>query len=590
MRPIEINITDGKGGKPVRRRKKSMLLPVLLCLAGVAVLFYPVALDWYASYQATQVISEMVDAYDPLDDPALVATRTNAEAYNTRLATGMASSEVQIKPYEEQMLFRNMTQMAWIDIPKIEVALPIYHGTSDDVLAAGVGHLEDTSLPVGGESSHCVLTGHSGMQGERMFDEIRRLEVGDTFIVHSLGLPYAYRVYDIEVVWPSERQSLRIQQGRDLCTLVTCTPYGVNDHRLLVHAERCEYLPEMEPHLPPRISYWNTRSLIFFGGCAVVVLFLIALIIRNLVNRSYEDQRRREDAHDVMLEDEIRRRRRRNRMKKPGTLIIPGMFVFCLVTIMACAVAFDWLDTTYARNQIAQLSEKLEAASVEEKVHLLDQALIYNEVLAGDTSRYARSAEGMLPYDKQLALDDTTMMACWVDIPKLNTKMVVYHGEEEDNLLIGAGHIQQTSLPVAGESSHTVVSAHAGMALTRAFDELHRLQEGDVFILWTLGEPYAYEVTGVEVVLPDEANSLKIDRHKDQATLVTCTPYGINDHRLLVHGKRCDYSAEMSTEGVDAYVNYRTIPFLGGIALGIPLLILITISYRRRKKAILAVF
>ena len=196
----------------------------------------------------------------------------------------------------------------------------------------------------------------------------------------------------------------------------------------------------------------------------------------------------------------------------------------------------------------------------------------------------------MLPYDKQLALDDTTMMACWVDIPKLNTKMVVYHGEEEDNLLIGAGHIQQTSLPVAGESSHTVVSAHAGMALTRAFDELHRLQEGDVFILWTLGEPYAYEVTGVEVVLPDEANSLKIDRHKDQATLVTCTPYGINDHRLLVHGKRCDYSAEMSTEGVDAYVNYRTIPFLGGIALGIPLLILITISYRRRKKAILAVF
>ena len=567
-----------------------MLLPVLLCLAGVAVLFYPVALDWYASWQATQIISEMVDSYDPLDDPELVATRDNAEAYNARLATGNAPAEIQIKPYEEQMLFRNMSQMAWIDIPKIEVALPIYHGTSADVLAAGVGHLEESSLPVGGTSSHCVLTGHSGMQGERMFDEIRKLVVGDTFIVHSLGLPYAYRVYDIEVVWPSERQSLQIQQGRDLCTLVTCTPYGVNDHRLLVHAERCEYLPEMEPSLPPRISYWNTRSLIFFSACAVVLVFLIALVIRNIVNRSYEEQRAREDAHDVMTEDEIKRRRKRRRLKKPGSLILPGMFVFCLVAIMGCALAFDWMDTTRARDEIVELTEKMDAASVEEKAHLLDQALIYNEVLAGDTSRYAQSATGMLPYERQLSLDETTLMACWIDIPKLNTKMVVYHGQEEDNLLIGAGHIQQTSLPVAGESSHTVVSAHAGMALTRALDEFYRLEEGDVFVIWTLGEPYAYEVTGVEVVLPDEANSLKIERHKDQATLVTCTPYGINDHRLLVHGIRCDYIPEMSTEDVDAYINYRTIPFMIGVGVGVPILIVIFVSYRRRKKAIMAAF
>ena len=130
--------------------------------------------------------------------------------------------------------------MGTLYIPRIQVEEPIYHTVDDDVLQKGVGHLEETSLPIGGPSSHCVLSGHTGLPSGKIFDDLDRLEVGDYFIIQVLGEDHAYRIYDIETVLPDETQSLVIQPDRDLCTLVTCTPYGVNTHRLLVHGERCD--------------------------------------------------------------------------------------------------------------------------------------------------------------------------------------------------------------------------------------------------------------------------------------------------------------------------------------------------------------
>ena len=130
--------------------------------------------------------------------------------------------------------------MAYIEIPKINLKMLVYHGTSDEVLAVGAGHLEGTSLPVGGPTTHCVITAHSGMKTMKAFDELRLLEVGDCFTVTTLGTSYEYEVESIETVLPYETESLGIVEGEDRVTLVTCTPYGINDHRLLVHGVRIE--------------------------------------------------------------------------------------------------------------------------------------------------------------------------------------------------------------------------------------------------------------------------------------------------------------------------------------------------------------
>ena len=130
--------------------------------------------------------------------------------------------------------------MSWVEIPSIDVSMPIYHGTSEEVLMAGVGHLEGTSLPVGGTSTHCVLTAHSGMRNLSMFDDIHSLEPGDLVLLHTMNKTLAYKMVDSEVVLPEEMESLTIEPGADKVTLVTCTPYGINSHRLLVRGHRVE--------------------------------------------------------------------------------------------------------------------------------------------------------------------------------------------------------------------------------------------------------------------------------------------------------------------------------------------------------------
>ena len=148
--------------------------------------------------------------------------------------------------YEQMLNLAGDGVMGRLVIPKIEVDLPIYHYTNDEALGHGVGHVVETSLPIGGASSHCVLAGHTGLPAARIFEQLDRLTVGDWFVIQVLGENHAYRVTKTEVVLPEEVDSLAIVPGKDLVTLVTCTPYGVNSHRLLVHAERCEVPSEWD--------------------------------------------------------------------------------------------------------------------------------------------------------------------------------------------------------------------------------------------------------------------------------------------------------------------------------------------------------
>ena len=190
----------------------------------------------------------------------------------------------QITTVSQQLTFDRDPMMSWIEIPSINVSMPIYHGTSESALMAGVGHLEGTSLPVGGKSTHCVLTAHSGMRNLSMFDDIRDLEPGDLVLLHTMGRILAYKMVDSEVVWPDEVGSLVIEQGADKVTLVTCTPYGVNDHRLLVHCVRTKYVPkqaEAERGIAHR--HWGRREIaaaLVAGTLALVGLDVVVHRVR----------------------------------------------------------------------------------------------------------------------------------------------------------------------------------------------------------------------------------------------------------------------------------------------------------------------
>ena len=215
-----------------------------------------------------------------------------ADAYNTALVPGTAddaySREVLLaasEDYEDLLNIAGNGIMGFVVIPKISVNLPIYHGTDTQTLAAGVGHLLGSSLPVGGESTHTILSGHSGMASQKMFTDLEQLVVGDVFYLHILNETLAYQVVEINTVLPYDTSLLGIVPGEDLCTLVTCTPYGVNTHRLLVCGSRIPYeeaeqLMEETASEEATASTWEEKYLqgIVLGIAAALVLILVIAI------------------------------------------------------------------------------------------------------------------------------------------------------------------------------------------------------------------------------------------------------------------------------------------------------------------------
>lgn len=217
-------------------------LPVVGLIVGLAILLAYPASEAFDAWRRSQAAAQLDQQSTKLTDPQKQELLTQAHAYNRKLAglTPEGVAQDQVWPYNKQLSpDGHDTAFGYVLIPRIGLTMPVFHGTSKAVLSAGVGHLEGSSLPVGGATTHAVLSAHSGMENMRAFDDIRLLKQGDVFGVRVLGDLYTYKVTSTEVVLPDQVDSIQIQSGKDLMTLVTCTPYGVNDHRLLVHGERC---------------------------------------------------------------------------------------------------------------------------------------------------------------------------------------------------------------------------------------------------------------------------------------------------------------------------------------------------------------
>ncbi len=234
------------------KMKKGNLVTVLLVLVlfvGLSLLLYPTVSDYYNSFHQTRAIASYAEEVAKLDDDRYDEMWEAAQDYNRTLIgreNEFTLTEEQKAKYESLLDVSGLGVMGYIEIPSIGCSLPVYHGTEESVLQIAVGHLEWTSLPVGGESTHAVLSGHRGLPSAKLFTNLDKLVEGDTFILRVLDEVLTYEVDQILIVEPQETAALQIVEGKDYCTLVTCTPYGVNTHRLLVRGHRIDTVEEAQ--------------------------------------------------------------------------------------------------------------------------------------------------------------------------------------------------------------------------------------------------------------------------------------------------------------------------------------------------------
>ena len=229
------------------KKNLSTILLFLVLFIGLSLLLYPTFSDWWNSMRQTRAINSYSEAVAAMNTEEYDAIWSAAWDYNRSLVerpNDYLLSEEQQETYTALLDIGQNGIMGYIEIPKIDVTLPLYHGTEEAVLQVAIGHLEWTSLPVGGEGSHCVVSGHRGLPSARLFTDLDKMEVGDTFLLRVLDEVLTYEVDQIKIVEPHVTEDLLIVEGEDLCTLVTCTPYGINTHRMLVRGHRIETVKE----------------------------------------------------------------------------------------------------------------------------------------------------------------------------------------------------------------------------------------------------------------------------------------------------------------------------------------------------------
>lgn len=276
------------------------LLIIILFLVGIIIVVYPVVSNKLYEKNQSHVTAQYDETVEQMEQEALDAELQAAQEYNRSLLESEAFLtdpfdpdlvlDPTVEPYASLLNLGGDGIMGYVEIPKISVNLPIYHGTTAQVLEQGIGHLQNTSLPVGGESTHCVLTGHTGMAGKRLFTDLSLMEKGDVFYLHVLGDTLAYQVEEISIVEPDQTENLVVEPGQDLVTLVTCHPYGLNTHRLLVRGSRIPYEQALEQQqiqsdMSQETSVWEKEYRKAITICLAVYIPLTIIVVIVLLGR-----------------------------------------------------------------------------------------------------------------------------------------------------------------------------------------------------------------------------------------------------------------------------------------------------------------
>ena len=294
-----------EGGTITKKKVWTIAGAVLMFLLALGITLYPLISTWYNERHQSEIHTHYVEVVENADKSEIITARRKANEYNASIVPGAMIEEsftqeamlAAAEDYDNQLNLGGDGIMGYVEIPLIKVNLPIYHGTDSETLDAGIGHLLGTSLPVGGNSTHTVLTAHSGMANQKLFSDLDKLKKGDVFYLRVLDENLAYQVDEINTVLPHESELLEIAEGEDYCTLVTCTPFGVNTHRLLVRGTRIPY-EEAEEIVEEQIqtedlptSTWVEQYILglIYGSGAVILMGVTYLIYRFRRRGKYEE-------------------------------------------------------------------------------------------------------------------------------------------------------------------------------------------------------------------------------------------------------------------------------------------------------------
>lgn len=278
----------------LKRNIVNTILTMIL-LTGACLIAYPTVSDWYNSYHQSVVMMEYAEAIASIDPKVIQKEWERAEKYNKevvqRYGNNWSPSDNWLAAYKEELNLDEKGVMGYIQIPKFDLKIPVYHTTDEKVLQKGIGHMSGTSLPIGGEGTHAVLSGHRGLPTARLFTDLDKLVVGDKFQLNILDRTLTYEVDQIRIVEPDDFTKLTIQDDKDLCTLFTCTPYGINTHRLLVRGHRIE-TANGSVNVPSDAMQYEPVLIAPFFASPVLLLGLIWLLVttsnRRRLRRSRE--------------------------------------------------------------------------------------------------------------------------------------------------------------------------------------------------------------------------------------------------------------------------------------------------------------
>lgn len=287
--------------KASKKNRITAILLVAVLLAGLSLMLYPFIADYWNSIHQSQAIAVYMDDVAELDDSMYDALWEEAQSYNALLLDDenrFFPNEEDQRQYDQLLSISDDGIIGYVEITSIDVTLPIYHGTSEEILQVAIGHIEGSSLPVGGSSTHCVISGHRGLPSSRLFTDIDQLVEGDTFILSVLGETLTYEVDQIRIVEPDDISLLAIEKGKDLCTLVTCTPYGVNSHRLLVRGHRVEnQKAEGVLRITADAMMIDSR----FVAPALVAPILLVMVLLMVLRSLKRKKRKEKGAKEVMV-------------------------------------------------------------------------------------------------------------------------------------------------------------------------------------------------------------------------------------------------------------------------------------------------
>lgn len=262
----------------------SSIFLILVLIVGVSLLLYPTVSDYWNSFHQSRAIASYAEAVAEVDEVDYEKMWQEAQKYNESLldkSNRWILTEEEREHYNEILNVGGTGIMGYVEIPGINVSLPIYHGVDEGILQVAIGHIEGSSLPVGGAGTHCVISGHRGLPSAKLFTDIDELVEGDLFMMRVLDETLTYEVDQIRIVEPSELQNLEIEEDKDLCTLVTCTPYGINSHRLLVRGHRVENLKDASSIRVTADAQQIDSRLV---ALIIAVVILILLFLRTMIH------------------------------------------------------------------------------------------------------------------------------------------------------------------------------------------------------------------------------------------------------------------------------------------------------------------